>query len=176
MLVSELNQIVSHAASGRREVSTASTAQNFLQHMQTHGTGAIKGTRPGSYVTQQSVKLTSALNLSGVPVKLFTIVASVAQPVYMRLTGIILTPFVNGVNPSTLSVGTTSGGTQLLNAVDMKLAADTGYGTTPAQRLFTADTDIWAVRTDTTTAATAGEAVIVADLAEINVQPPQSPG
>lgn len=142
---------------------------------QTHNTGAIKGSRNGSEVVQHSGVYTSAANLSGVSQKLITIVASPAQPAYLRLTVFVNLAFVNGANASTLSVGTTSGGTNLLNAVDMKVSPGTNYVTNGPVKVFTTDTDIWVTRTDTATAASAGEVFVMADVAEINVKPPTTP-
>lgn len=146
--------------------------------MQTHLTGAITGSRLGSNSVQQSAILTWNGNLSGVPVKLFTIKASATQPVAYRLTAVVFETFANGANASTLSVGTSSGGGQLLNVVDLKAGAGNQVNYTPAVplRIAIADTEIWAVRTDTTTAATVGQVAVVCDLDEVNNQAPTAQG
>lgn len=126
-------------------------------------------------MTQQSATLDYSNNLSAANLKLFTVKASATQPVAMRLTAVVMTAFSNSGNASTLSVGSASGGTQFLNAVDMTAAANTNYVPTGEVRILTADTDIWAVRTDTTTAASAGQVAVIADLSEVNVKQPTTP-
>lgn len=144
--------------------------------MQTHGTGAIKGSRQGSYPTNQSYVLTYLNTTAGTntDVKLFTIEASPTKPVAYR-TRAILQEAWNDVGADTLSVGTAQGGTQLLNAVDLKGAAGVNYAPANLEALAIADTDIWARVSRAGSGGSVGRVGLKIELMELNVQVPSTP-
>lgn len=142
--------------------------------MQTHSSGAIKGTRQGAEVVAQSFQLDFANNLTGVDIKLLTVEASATKPVGIRTRAVVVVADNSGTS-ATLSVGTAAAGTQILSAVDIKAAAGTNYAPTNNVIVVVADTDIYALKTLVGTAATAGKVAIFVELFEVNVNQAQSP-
>lgn len=143
--------------------------------MFSHGTGGALGTRQGTNVNTQSFSLDFVNNLTAVNLKLCSIKASVAKPVALTTRAVIVTADNSGTS-ATLSIGTASGGTQILNAVDLKGTAGVNYEPTNKTLILVADTDIYAVKTLVGTAATAGQIVVSLAMHEVNVKQPTNQG
>lgn len=139
-----------------------------------HGSGAGQGTRQGCVVNCQSFSLDYVNNLTGVNLKLISIKASAAKPVALRSSAVIITAD-NAVTSAVLSLGTASGGTQILNGVDLKGAAGVNYVPTNGILIIVADTDIYVVVTKVG-ATTAGQAVVNLEAWEINIKQPTNQG
>lgn len=126
----------------------------------------------GSVETQQSVVFDYTSPATATPVKLCTIKASVAEPVVVRVIGVVMTPS-NAAVTHTVSVGVDAGAglTAFLNAVDAKAAVNTNYVPTALVRVLTADTDIW-YQQAINGATTAGKFAVLVILADVNVKAP----
>ena len=99
--------------------------------MQTHTTGPIRGDRQGSVESIQTIPInvvaTTTTFVTATAKKILSIKASAAQPVYVEYE-VIVQAASNSGSTATLSIGKTSAGyIDILNAVDLKAAADTSY-------------------------------------------------
>lgn len=113
--------------------------------MQSHGAGIINGTRPGAYPVIHNFELRFDTHVSGTDYQLCSLVGNLAQPGCFKVRAIVETPD-NAVTSSVLRVGTSAGGTQILNDVDIKAAAGTNYAPAAASdiRLARAEQQVWA--------------------------------
>ncbi len=135
--------------------------------MQSHSAGPILGARIGALVTAQTFQVDRTRLVTAANNKLFTIEASTTNPVAYR-TRLVVETAETTTGASALSVGTASGGTQILNAVDLKSTAGTNLVPTNNVRVATADTDIWAVATRADTNGAGGLAFLIIELFDIN--------
>lgn len=137
--------------------------------MQTHGSGPIRGTRPGAYGFNHSALIEATVNLSGVSKKLFTIDATTQNPVAYR-TRVVIDVANNAATTATLAIGTSSGGAQVLAASDIKQTA--GINIAPAAtaeiRIATSATEIFATATYVGT-PTLGRAYVLIEMWDLNI-------
>lgn len=142
-----------------------------------HLSGAISGGRQGGInVAHSFVMDFSAYQAIGANNQfLVKIPGTTANPIAFRISAIVHQQFVNGANAVTLSAGYGVGGTQLLNAVDMKAVANSNYQATGAIRMRDVETDIYITLTNAVTAATAGRVLIVLEVWDVNLKVPTLP-
>ena len=143
--------------------------------MQSHGTGALRGTRQGSYPVRHSASIKRGENVAWTTVntKLFTVDGTAANPVAYRVSLVVGTAF-NPTGTATTALGTSSGGTQLLTASNVKAAAGTNYAPAAAAdiKIATSAVDIWASTVVSAHGSefTAGEVFVILELFEINLK------
>lgn len=133
--------------------------------MQTHTTGPVLGSRQGSVVSAQTFKAPAATNT-----RLLVIDASEEQPVGMSIAVAAVAAVQTAV-----SIGTSSGGTQLSTGGAINAGSAAGQGSWiaisieaiyfPAFWVFTSRTEIW-VNPES-------EAYVHIQLAEINIADPE---
>lgn len=138
-----------------------------------HGVGRRQGVRQGCRPIIHSFPIDFSQNVSGEDYLLGKFDAEVLKPSVLRVTGVVGTPDNSGTT-SVLRIGTAAGGTQLLNDVDLKAAANTSYTPTLPLRVITDTVELWARVTRVGTAATAGRAYVLVEEVEVDTtQPPQ---
>lgn len=143
--------------------------------MQSHSSGCIKGNRLGSNPVRHSwiIPFTTAKLTSGTDVKLCTLPGSTFNPLAYSCRIIVGTANNSGTS-AVARIGTASGGTTLINDVDLKAAAGTNYTTTNVFTYGRVDVDIWVRVTSVGTAATTGEFAILIEPFELNVADPNT--
>lgn len=142
--------------------------------MNNHANGGIAGTRQGCFPVVHSFRMLFGTNPTATPIKLCTVKATAQNPARIRVRAVVGVAS-DAATTATLSVGTASSGTQFLNAVNIKAAAQTNYAPTNDTMVVTADTDIWGLRT-ITGAETVGTAWILVEVSDLNVNQPTAQG
>lgn len=138
-----------------------------------HASGAIKGNRSGCSVVAQTFLINRANNPTAVNNKLMTIPGTVANPIAYRIRNVVVVPETT-TGASTLSVGSSSGGTQFLNAVDEKATAGTNHVPTNNVLIAEADVDIWAAVARADANGAGGRSVLTVELWDVNIVAPSS--
>lgn len=135
--------------------------------MQSHNTGCFKGSRPGSDINRGSWWWPIAIDLaSGVDQKLCTIPAETAKPAAYKVR-VIISVASDAITSDVLRIGTTSGGTEIINDVSLKGAAGTNYTGTNDFVIVTADQALY-IRRTAVGAKTVGAFAVVVEPFEIN--------
>lgn len=130
--------------------------------MQDFVTGAIRENRLGSVVNRQIWKMTSGDGqlTTGVSRKFATLPASAANPVLYKVR--VVTVVANTASGAvTGSIGTTSGGTEVINATSLKATAGTVVAGTNDFVYAEADVDLYATYTVASGTDAAGKWLII---------------
>lgn len=133
--------------------------------MQTNLNGAIEGARLGSVKVAHSFLVELSTMLPAVDYLLCKIPGTPERPVFVQVRAVIQTAS-NAVTTGTLTVGTTASDNDILDAVDLKAAANVVYTDIVPVRVITVLTPIFAVRNHTGGDQTAGKAWVLVEVWE----------
>lgn len=134
-----------------------------------HGVGRRRGTRQAAVSKVESFPITFNNRVSGQDYLLARIDAKTKAPIRLRINAVIETADNSGTT-SVLRLGTASGGTQILNDVDLKAAANTNYNDAGGLfRIVNGVFELWGRVTRVGTAPTAGRAWVTIEEAPLDV-------
>lgn len=132
--------------------------------MQDHVTGAIAGNRLGSVINRQAWKFASGdgVLVTGVSQRLCTVLGSVANPGLYKVRIITVTANTASGNV-TGSIGTTSGGTEVINGTSLKAAAGTVVTQTNEFIYTEANVDLYVTYTVASGTDAAGKWIVIVE-------------
>jgi hypothetical protein len=136
--------------------------------MDSHGVGRRRGVRQAGIPKVHTFPITYANRVSGTDYLLGKFEADTDDPARLRIIGVIETAD-NAVTSSVLRLGTAAGGTQILNDVNLKAAAQTNYTDAGGLVRIINDTfELWA-RVTRVGATTAGRAWVIVEESGLDV-------
>jgi hypothetical protein len=139
--------------------------------MTNHSSAGFEGVRQGCIPTIHSFPITSVLGIASGEIKLGTIPGTSKRPLCFRVFALVKAAYTN-TDTATLSVGTTAGGTQILNAVDIKAAAGTTYAgaSTNAFEYTETDVDLYAETDLANLDDETGALIVFVEIWDVNVK------